>query len=710
MIAPSSHSTGLTALFTPRGVALLGASRDPSKLGHAVLANLLDPEHGYPGPIYPVNPHADEILGKVCYPDISAVPDPVELAILVIPAPAVPAAIEACGKRGLQAAVIISGGFREVGAEGATRERQVVEIARRYSMRVMGPNGIGVIDTHTPLNTTFVRGMPAEGSIAFLSQSGALCGGVIDWTEGRGMGFSRLLSMGNEADVNETDMLPCLAEDEHTQVITLYLEDIKDGPGFLAALREITPRKPVLAIKAGRTSGGQAATASHTGALAGAHAAFAAACRQYGVIEFDSVKDMFDGAMALAYQPLLKGRRIAILTNGGGPAALAADAMEPIGLTLARTSVETQARLRTFLLSDAQVGGPIDMLGGADEHDFRRALEVVLEDEGNDGVLVVLAPQALVDPAEVVNALAEAAESNGTGKALVACLMGEASLRPAFAAAHKHHIPAYTFPEDAVSAIGTLYQRGRWLASARPRATMPAGMDLERARTLLDATGSARHRVIDAVEGEAILRAAGIVAPMDRLATSAEEAAAAACEVGFPVALKLISADISHKTDAGGVLLDIRDEAATREGFETIVRRARAANPQASIRGVQVQRMVSGGREVIVGIKRDATFGPLVMFGMGGIYAEALADVSFRLAPLSRQDAEEMIAEVRSAKLLTGLRGLPPADRDALIDALVRVSWLAHGCPGVSELDINPLMVLPEGQGTLAADIRLVVG
>jgi acetyltransferase len=358
------------------------------------------------------------------------------------------------------------------------------------------------------------------------------------------------------------------------------------------------------------------------------------------------------------------------------------------------------------------------MLGGASEHDYRRALEAVLDDEENDGVLIILAPQAVVDPAAVVHALATVSAIHPSGKPLAVCLMGEASLGAAFAAAHAHRLPAYTFPDEAVAAFGVLYQRARWLATAHRCPSRPAGMNLQHARSVLGAatraatTTRGRHalgQALDAMQGRAIAQAAGLAVPADELATSPEEAAVFAQRIGFPVALKLVSPDITHKTDVGCVLLGIQDATAAREGFHTLAQRALAAHPHAAIRGAQVQRMIGGGQEVIVGMKRDATLGPLVMFGMGGIYAEALADVAFRLAPLSPADAEEMIAEVRSARLLTGLRGACPADRGALVDALLRVGWLAHSCPRVRELDINPLMVLPQGKGVLAVDVRLVV-
>lgn len=706
------RSASLAPFFTPRGVAVIGASRDPSKLSYGVVRNLVDPQDGFPGPVYPVNPKADEILGRKCYPDIASVPDPVDLAVLILPAGLIPAAVEACGQRGVKAAVVISGGFREVGPEGAVRERHIVEIAERYGVRLMGPNGIGVIDTHTPVNTTFVRGMPRRGHIAFLSQSGALCGGIIDWIIGRGIGFSRLLSVGNEADVNETDALPFLAADEVSRVITLYLEDIKGGPAFVEALRNAAAVKPILVIKSGRTASGQAATASHTGALAGVHAPFRAACKQTGVIEVESIQGMFNAALALAYQPLLAGSRLAIVTNSGGPAALAADAMEAAGLTLAHTSLDTQQTIRKFVHPDAQVAGPVDMLGGADEHTFRGAVEAVLKDPANDGLLTILVPTLLVNPAAVVEAIAAAGQAAASAKPILMCLMGEASLAEAYQAARRNGIPAYTFPEDAIEAFGVLYQRARWLG----RHCVPApsiSKERERARGLacaaLATARTAGRMGLDAAEGRAVLEAYGLSIPPDRLATSAAEAAGFATQMGYPVALKLASPDILHKTDVGGVILSVTSEDEVRAGYEAILGRAQAHNPQARLRGVQVQKMISGGREVIVGVKRDPTFGPLVMFGLGGVYVEALADVSFRLAPLTTLDAEEMIGEVRSARLLGALRGAPPADRAALVDAIVRIGQLAADLPEIAELDVNPLLVLPAGQGAWAADCRIVL-
>ncbi len=708
MSKPPANPGTLTPFFRPRGVAVIGASRDPDKMGYAVLHHLADPRNPYPGPIYPINPKAEEILGLRCYPDIGAVPDPVELAVLVIPAEGVAQALEGCGRRGIKCAIVVSSGFGELGPKGKAREQEIVAVARRYQMRVMGPNCVGVIDTSTPLNTTFAMKLPARGNIAFLSQSGALGGGIMDWTFGRGLGFSRFLSIGNEADLHETDMLPLLADDERTRVITLYLEDVKGGPAFVEALRRAAAHKPVLAVKAGRTAGGQAATASHTGALAGVHAAFRAACKQTGAMEIGTIEAMFNAALALAYQPLPAGDSIAIVSNAGGPAALAADALEGAGLHLARTGPQTQTVLRGFLHPDAQVAGPVDMLGGADEHQYRRAIEAVLADPSTDGVLVCLVPHFLLRPAACVEAIGAAAAKR-PDKPVLACLMGQASLEAAFQAAHAHRIPAYVFPEDAVAAFGVLRQRARWLARPHHAPAPLPEVNMIRAFNVLGRAREAGERSLDAFRSKLLLASYGLFMPAHMLAASPEEAVTAARRIGFPVALKLVSPDIPHKTDVGGVLLDVRDEDAVRAGFQTIMTSAKAARPQARLKGVQVQQMVTGGHEVIIGVKRDPTFGPLVMFGLGGIYVEVLADVSFRLAPLTEMDAWEMIDEVRSAKLLAGLRGAPPADRKALVDAIVRVGQLAANHPEIAELDINPLMVLPEGQGAVAVDARVIL-
>ena len=699
----------LLPFFKPRGVAVIGASADPAKLGYGIMSNLLHPQTGFPGPVYPVNPRAEAILGARCYSDILSVPDPVDLAVLIIPAEMTASVLEDCGKRGLKAAIIISGGFREVGGEGVERERLLLEIAKRYGMRLMGPNGIGVIDAHTPLNTTFTTGTVGAGFIDFVSQSGALCGGILDWALAHNLRFSRFLSIGNKVDVNETDLLAYLGADDLSRVITLYLEDVKDGPGFLSAARKTITRKPILVLKSGRTASGQTATASHTGALASGHAAFRAACRQIGMDEYEDIEAMFHASLALAYQPPPRGDRLALLTNAGGPAALAADALEPAGLSLAHTSPETRLALQQFLNPNAPLEGPVDMLGAAGVDQYSRALELLLADPGNDGVLVILVPTILIDSVATLQALVSVMRSSRSGKPVLACLFGEASLAGAYAAADQGGLPAYRFPEQAIAAFSALHRRALWLGKEHPLPVPPADVDPQKVHELLYTALDAGRTSLDAVASRAILQAYGIRSPEDILVTSPEGAASQAARIGFPVALKLISPDILHKTDVGGVLLNLQDHDAVWDGFGQIIQRARQAYPRAEILGVQVQQMISGGQEVIVGMKRDPVYGPLVMFGLGGVYVEALGDVSFRLPPLTRQDAEAMIDEVRSSKLLSGLRGAPPADRSALVDILLRVGQLAVDQPEITEMDINPLIVLPEGQGALAADARIIL-
>jgi acetyltransferase len=535
--------------------------------------------------------------------------------------------------------------------------------------------------------------------------------------------------VGNEADVNETDVIPFLAADDSSRVIALYLEDVKGGPAFVDALREAATQKPVLVLKAGRTTSGQVATASHTGALAGAHTAFRAACLQTGAIEAEGIEQLFNGALALAYQPLPAGDRVAILTNSGGPAALAADAFEAAGLRLAQVGPVTQEWLRGAVHRDVQLLGPVDLLGGADEHDYRKAADAVLADPAVDGVLAILVPQVLVDPVAVVQALAAAAAAQvGPYKPLLLCLMGEASLEGARQAAHAGEVPAYTFPEDAVAAFQVLWRRARWLGRGGGRADPYTGLRTEQESRSLQGAAPERHRyfahgvgeqrALEADQARALLQDYGIPMPPEALATCSHEAATLAQQIGFPVVLKLVSPDILHKTDVGGVILGVSDEEAVRSGYESLVARAAAAHPGAELRGVLVQKMIAGGQEVIVGVKRDPTFGPVVMFGLGGVYVEALADVSFRLAPLTAADGWDMLEEVRSAKLLTGLRGKPPADRGALVDLIVRVGRLAADHPEIAELDLNPVLVLPspqtadrtsEKEGAVAVDVRVIL-
>ena len=694
----------LEAFFNPRSVAVIGASRAKEKLGHGVLANLI--KYGYPGQIYPINPKADEILGLKCYPSVLDVPGPIDLAIVVIPAQFVAAVLEECGQKGVKGVVIISAGFREAGREGVKRERKIVDIAKRYKMRLVGPNCLGIIDTVCPLNASFAAGMPPKGTIAFMSQSGALCTAILDWALAAGIGFSHFVSLGNKADVAEVDLLEAWENDPHSNVILTYIEGLPAGRKFMEVARRVTRRIPVIAVKAGTTSAGSRAVSSHTGSLAGSERAYEAAFRQSGVLRAESIQHLFDYSLAFAYQPVLRGKRIAIVTNAGGPGVMATDALEREGLSLASLSRDTIEFLRTHLPPAANIYNPVDVLGDALADRYGLALEAVLKDKNVDGVIVILTPQVMTEIEETARLVGEIAARYD--KPVLGCFMGEAKVSAGIRVLNEHKIPNYPFPERAVGAMRAMMDYRRWLERP-PLKVEEFEVDREKVREIFAQVRAEGRVTIGDAEARAILQAYGIPIPQSRLARTPEEAVEIAEEIGYPVVMKVASPDILHKTDIGGVKLNIASAADVRDAFDLLVYRATRFMPDADIWGCLVQEMVRGAREVIVGMNRDPQFGPLVMFGLGGIYVEALRDVSFRIAPFSRQEAEEMIREIRSYELLKGVRGERPADIAAIVDCLLRVSQLATDFPEIVELDINPLMVKEAGGGAVAVDMRLVL-
>jgi acetyl coenzyme A synthetase (ADP forming)-like protein len=694
----------LENFFRPSSVAVIGASRDPDKLGYAVLANLK--EGGYPGVLHPVNPKAKEILGLRVYPSILDVPDAVDLAVIVIPYPLVPAVLEECGKKQVTAVVVISAGFREAGREGLERERELIEIAHRYNIRLVGPNCLGVIDTQTPLNASFAPGMPPRGPVAFMSQSGALGTAVLDLAMAGRIGFSRFVSLGNKADVDEVDLLEAWEEDPGSRVILAYIEGLPDGQRFMEVARRVTRKKPLVAVKSGVTRSGSRAVSSHTGSLAGSEAAYRAAFRQAGVIRAESMKALFDYARAFAHQPLPPGDRIAVVTNAGGPGILATDALEHAGLRLARLQSQTIELLMTDLPSAASAANPVDVLGDALADRYGHALRLVLNDPGVDGLVVIVTPQAMTqieETAHVVGRIAQEFE-----KPVLGCFMGEARIEAGVTILREYGVPNYSFPEEAAATLAAMvtYREERARPLYQP---VRFDVDAEAVRRVLDQIHSAGRVSIGDADARAILDAYGFPTPPSRLATTAEEAIAAAEEMGYSVVLKIASPDILHKTDVGGVRLDLRSPDDVRDAFDLVVYRASRYVPGAHIWGCLVQKMVLGGREVLIGMSRDPQFGPLVAFGLGGIYVEVLKDVVFRVAPFSREEAREMVHEIRSYPLLEGIRGEPPADHAAMVDALCRVSQLVTDFPEIVELDINPLMVFEEGRGAMALDMRLVL-
>jgi acetate---CoA ligase (ADP-forming) len=694
--------SSLDPFFAPQGVVLLGASHDPTKLGFGLARNLVQSD--YRGAIHFVNPRGGSLLERPIYESVAAAPDPVDLAVILIPAPAVPAALAECGDRGIRAAIIASGGFRETGAGGAQLEEECLAVARRYGMRLIGPNCIGMLDTHLPLDTTFLPPPgPTPGDVAFISQSGAICAVVIDWARGQGFGLSRLVSMGNQVDVTETDVLAPVAADPYTNVITLYLEGVSDGRRFVAEARRVAQEKPILALKVGRGASGRAAVASHTGALAGRESAYNAAFRRAGVIRADTSEELFDWARALAWCPLPRGRRVAVLTNAGGPGVTAADALEAEGLTLAALQRETEATMRALLPPAASVSNPVDMLAGASPQDYAACLRALLDDPGVDSVLVIIPPPPMHTTGGVARALIPLIYA--AKKPVVAAVMGERLIQEAVEHFRAAHVPEYRFPERAASALAILAQRAEWLGRTRSQPRASAGTDKDAAHELLRTCAGQ----LPSAGLNKLMASYGIRTPAAAIACSRDEAAALAGDIGFPVVLKLLSPDIAHKSDIGGVLLQIDSPQKAAAGYDTLLQRAQAGAPEAAVTGVLVQEMIAGGQEVIVGAARDAQFGPLVMFGSGGVEVEALQDVAFALAPVTEREAEELLARTWGGRRLAGYRNIYPADREAVLDVIHRLSQLVTDHPTLQEVEINPLRVLAPGEGAVAVDVRATI-
>ncbi len=678
----------LTPFFSPRGVVVVGASTSPEKLGYGVARNLI--QSGYAGAIHFVGQKRGTLFDRPIYVSLEEVPDPVDLAVLIVPTQATPQTIEACGARGIPAAIIVSAGFRETGAEGAELEKQCVEIARRYNMRLLGPNCIGTLDTHLPLDTTFLQPpMPARGEIGFISHSGAFCAAIVDWARWQGLGFSQIVSLGNQADVNETDALPELAKDKNTNVIVMYLESVADGRRFVKAASEVTKRKPVIALKVGRFEAGQKAAASHTGALAGAEAAFDAAFAKCGVLRADTAEQMFDWARALAAcaERLPKGNRMAVLTNAGGPGVIAADALEMNGLSLSPLEEKTRAELASILPPSASVHNPVDMLASASPETYANSLSLLLQDATVDGVMVILPPPPMFKTVQVAEAMIPLiAKSN---KPVVIALMGSTLIEEAQKSFQRANVPAYPFPERAASALGVLAKRAKFLTTENTENKKIVCVD----------------SVNSAINLEQLLTAYEIPAVPIKLAKDEHEAAKIAEELTFPVVMKIASPDILHKSDMGGVLLNLKDAEEVKTGFSLLMERAKQAAPNAKIEGVNIQHQVGQGQEVIIGMTRDPLFGALMMFGSGGVEVEGLRDVAFALAPLNQAEAEEMLRATWAGRKLKGFRNIPPADEQSAVEVLIKLSRLACEHPEIEEIEINPLRVF--SQGAAAVDVRV---
>ncbi|MBK8090565.1 MAG: acetate--CoA ligase family protein [Verrucomicrobiaceae bacterium] len=685
----------LHAFFSPRSIALVGATERADSVGRALFENL----RSFPGSVFPVNAKRSHILGAQAFPSLAALPEVPDLVILVTPAASVPALIEEAGQKGTRAAIIISAGFKETGAEGAALELAVLNAAKRHGMRLIGPNCLGLMCPHGGLNASFAASMARAGSVAFLSQSGALCTAILDWSRDQNVGFSAFVSTGAMADIGWGDLIRHFGDDPLTESIVMYVESVgADAAGFLAAARQIAAQKPIVVIKVGRTAEASHAAASHTGAMTGSDDVLDAALRQNGVLRVDTIEQLFDMAEVLAKQPLPVGPRLAIITNAGGPGALATDALVLGGGTLADLSAHTLQQLDAVLPAHWSHHNPVDVLGDADATRFTQALQIVSEDANVDGVLAILTPQSMTRPSEIAREVAQLAAS--TAQPLLASWMGATSVAEGRSILNAARIPTYDYPDGAAQAFVRMHEHHTRLHWLHDTQTALADFDAHSHQVALPA----RTGLLSESEAKSILSAAGIPVVETHAAQEEDAAVAAAVEIGFPVVLKLLSATITHKTEVGGVQLDLCDEAAVRAAWCSI----RSRVSPADFAGVTVQRMIQDkGTELILGVSQDAQFGPVLLFGAGGTLVEVLQDRTLALPPLNHALARRWMAQTKVHRILRGIRGHPGVDFAALEEVIVRFSDLVLAHPRIVEADINPLLATPTS--IIALDARIVL-
>ncbi len=702
------RSPTLNPIFEPRSIAVIGASRRPDTIGYQILDSLIRCE--YTGAVYPVNPKARVVHSMRAYGSISEVPEAVDLAVIVVPKEQVVGVADECGALGVAGLVVISAGFREVGGEGVERERRLMEVVRKHGMRMVGPNCMGVLNTDpaVSMNATFAPTAPPPGNVAFLSQSGAMGVTILDYAREYGIGVSKFISLGNKPDISGNDVLEYLRDDERTSVILMYLENFGNPRRFTRIAREVTQLKPVVAVKAARTGAGARAATSHTGAMAGLDVATDALFAQCGVIRVDAVEELFDMAMGFGNAPLPKGDRVAVVTNAGGPGIIIADALESQQLRVAELSETTQSRLREALPEEAAVTNPVDMIASADADSYRAVLEIVLDDPGVDAIIASFVPPLGVQAEDVARAITDTAA--GREEPALAVLMGRKGLDESRALLHAASVPAFIFPESAVRALVGMDRYRRWLERPSGRVRRFDDVDGQRVQAIVERTLAAGRARLNEAEALSLLEACGVPVVPSRAAADADAAVEAAKSVGFPVVLKAMAPRVSHKSDVGGVIVGLQSAREVRGAYYEITDRlAEVGVTDDDVDGLLVQQMVRGGREVIIGTVFDPSFGPIIMFGLGGIYVEALGDVVFRVHPVTDVDAAEMIRQVKGYKLLEGVRGEKPVDFEVLQETIQRISQLVGDFPQISELDINPFVVFEPGARPLAVDARVVL-
>ncbi len=709
----------LDAIFAPQSVAVVGASTVPGKVGHDIFVNIL--KGGYKGILYPVNPNAEAIASVRAYPTITDIPYALDLAMLIVPPKIAVKSLKEAIEKGVKGVVIVSAGFKEIGGEGLEIEKQMVAMCRESKVRLVGPNCLGVINplNNVRLNASFSARMPKAGNVSFISQSGALCTAVLDFAADRDFGFSKFISIGNKADVDEVDLLHYFYNDPDTEVIMIYVEELQRGQAFIKIAKEITGGdrpKPILVIKSGRTSAGAMAAASHTGSLAGSEAVYDAIFAQSGIIRAETIDELFDFAIAFAYKnenalgkmrrKVPHGNRVAIVTNAGGPGIVATDMTVVSGLELAKLSPDTIEVLKSHLPVTANVHNPVDIIGDAAQDRYESALAAVIKDEGVDGALVILTPQSMTNAIGTAEAIVRIAKRSH--KPILCCFMGIIDVSAGVKYLQEHGVPVYPFPEHTAKAFGAIYRYSKWL-NRQELAPFNLVHNKTGAREIIRECMAAGKNYLGELEGLRLLKCYGFSVLPTVLAKSAAEAVREADEIGYPVVMKIVSPQIIHKSDAGGVKVNLADAGAVERAFDQIMVNARAFKADAHIEGILVQKMAPGGQEVILGATRYPKFGHLLMFGSGGVMVEVFKDVTFRLAPISRNNARRMVRGIKGFALLDGFRGRPKTDVLGLEKSLVALSDLVTDNPEIKELDINPLLVHAGGQGATVADCRFIL-
>ncbi len=697
-----SSDIALDCLFKPEVVGVVGASNTEGKVGYTILQNAIS--CGFSGKVVPINPKESEVQGLKAYPSISAYEGTIDCVVIVIPRKFVMGTVQEAIDNGVKAVSVISAGFKEQDAEGAAMERELADLCRANGVRLLGPNCLGHLNTHHDLSLSFGSQYPDRGGISFISQSGALCTAILDRAKWQHIGMSKLVSMGNKAELTETSFLEALAEDEHTDVIVAYVESIDEGPRFMEVAEAVSRKKPIVVFKSGVTAAGASAASSHTGSLAGADVAYQAAFARTGVVRASTFEQMFEYATAFATQPLPQGRRVTVITNAGGPGIMTTDAIELSGMKMADLSDAARSEMAANLPDAASVKNPVDVLGDALADRYRMAIDTAMEDQNTDAVIVVLTPQAMTDAAGTAQAVIDAKGE----KPILCCFMGGIDVAPGVDLLVKNGVPNYTSPERAVGALKAMVDYAEW--RAKPVRELPAlDVDTAAAKAIIDAHIAAGDLQVNEPNAKAIFRAYGIQVANGKLAPTDEEAGDVAEGIGYPVVMKIVSPDVIHKSDMGGVKLNLKSRDEVIEASRAMKAHILSQLPDADIKGVYVEQMcnMKGASEVIIGMTRDPQFGPMIMCGLGGIFVEVLKDVTFEIAPISKEEARTMLTKIKTYPILEGVRGQAGVDLDILAETLQRVSQLVTDFPQIMEMDINPYIAQSTREESMAADARI---